>query len=145
MKLHVHIESDCADFVNRLLRAEEGVCPVTGKKTFGKALSALLASPEMSAKTRQTTVWRGEKHAQIDFETEDLRMNKSSVFGSRLDPTRLLIIQASLQWFPLLQIAKLMAEPMDERYDPFPGYSIEEIELILDEDMANLARMYRGE
>jgi hypothetical protein len=91
------------------LRAEGGVCPVTGKRTFSKALSALLASSEMSAQALEITVRRGEKHAQIDFVAENLPANKiSSVFGSRLNSTRLLAIQASLQGFPLIQIAKLM-------------------------------------
>jgi hypothetical protein len=91
------------------LRAEGGVCPVTRKRTFSKALSALLASSEMSEQAFEITVRRGEKHAQIDFVAENLPANKiSSVFGSRLNSTRLLAIQASLQGFPLIQIAKLM-------------------------------------
>jgi hypothetical protein len=125
------------------LRAEGGVCPVTGKRTFSKALSALLAPSEMSAQALEITVRRGEKHAQIDFVAENLPANKiRSVFGSRLNSTRLLTIQASLQGFPLIKIAKLMDQKSS---DPFPGYTEEEIAMLLGDEIAGLVECYRGE
>jgi hypothetical protein len=110
------------------LRAEDGVCPVTGKRAFGQALSALLASPEMSAKTLEIIFWRGEKRARIDFIAEKPPIDKTcSAFGSGLNPTRLLRIQASLEGFPLVQIANLLREGDS---DPSPGWTKQELYLL---------------
>jgi hypothetical protein len=41
------------------LKAERGVCPITGKKTFGSALVAILASPRLAQAAHTIKVRRG--------------------------------------------------------------------------------------
>lgn len=92
------------------LRAEKGVCPITGKKTFGSTLVAILASPALAAKAHTITVDRGGHlgpSAHIDWITD---RELGSWFTNR-ESMRLggkLHIRASLGGWPLQDLASLL-------------------------------------
>ena len=55
------------------LRSSQNKCPVTGAKTFRKALSTILANPVLPAETILVEVMRGrEAHADVSFVDEDM-------------------------------------------------------------------------
>jgi hypothetical protein len=94
------------------LRAEQGVCPITGKKTFGSSLVAILASPSLARKAHTIRVFRGGMFgpgAVIDWLVrEENPVSWFSNPGARKHPWGILDIEASLRGFPLSDLAGLL-------------------------------------
>jgi hypothetical protein len=105
------------------LKSESGICPVTGKKTFGSAMGAILASPSLSRGVHRITVHRSDAVAHIDF---IMKASQSSSWfkSARHKRTGVLHVEASLMGFPLDEIAELIAPWFaDLDKEPLPSES----------------------
>lgn len=112
--LAAHSLSDVVESTKRYawLKAERGVCPITGKKTFGSALVAILASPRLAGDAHTITVRRGGglPGANIDWiiAGEDNTASSYFVSDKHKHPWPMLEVKASLRGFPLKQLAGLL-------------------------------------
>ena len=103
------------------LKAERGVCPITGKKTFGSALVAILASPRLAQDAHTIRVRRGGglPSANIDWIMAGEDNTASSYFKAdkRKHPWPMLQVEASLHGFLLRELAGLLLATHPGRWD----------------------------
>jgi hypothetical protein len=101
------------------LKAERGVCPITGKKTFGSALVAILASPRLAADAHTITVRRGGglPGANVDWIMAGQDNTASSYFipDKRKHPWPMLEVEASLRGSPLTRLANILLAATPDR------------------------------
>lgn len=98
-------------------RAKPAVCSITGKKTFGAALTALLASKSMASSVHKIYAGRDSDEARIDCLGSGRSYFNSSYFGVRGPAKRRpMYVSAELVPFPLEPIANaLHGEDTDAR------------------------------
>src|SRR5262249_5583645 len=93
----------------------------TGKKTFGSALVAILASPRLAEDAHTITVRRGGDlpGANIDWimAGEDNRPSSYFTADKHKHPWPMLEVKASLRGFPLKQLAGLLLATDPGRWD----------------------------
>jgi hypothetical protein len=85
----------------------EGVCPITGAKTFASALAALLSSASLVSAVHKIDVARDQEKARIDWIEKDGSF-LTSYFGTKLNAGGPLYVSAELVPFPLAAIAKVL-------------------------------------
>ncbi len=111
------------------LPAGDGHCPLTGEKTFARALKAILASPKMTAHIECIETVRGWANAWIQWYDWTMNETKVSPFQRPEWDERVLVVNASLQKpFPLLRIVNLIPETCEEWWR---DHSTEEVERVL--------------